>query len=54
MWQFQKPTKFAKKECLKRSLKITNKHTSRTKSKLFKLNNAKLVNTNKCNVQTVN
>ena len=54
MWQFRKPTKFAKKESQKRSLKITNKHTSRTrKHKLFKLNNAKIVNTNKCNVQRV-
>ena len=35
-------------------LKITNKHTSRTrKHKLFKLNNAKIVNTNKCNVQRI-
>ena len=50
MWQFRKPTKFAKKECLK----ITNKHTSRTrKHKLFKLNNAKIVYTNKCNVQRI-
>ncbi len=50
MWQFRKPTKFAKKECLK----ITNKHTSRTrKHKLFKLNNAKIVNANKCNVQRI-
>ena len=52
MWQFRKPTKFTKKECLKRSLKITNKHTSRTrKHKLFKINNAK--NTNKCNMQRI-
>ncbi len=53
MWRFpQKPTKL--KQCLKRSLKITNKHTSRTrKHKLFKLNNAKIVNTNKCNVQRI-
>ncbi len=54
MWQFRKPTKFAKKECQKGSLKITNKNTSRTrKHKLFKLNNAKIVNTNKCNVQRI-
>ena len=54
MWQFRKPTKFAKKESQKRSLKITNKHTSRTrKHKLFKLNSAKIVNTNKCNVQKI-
>ncbi len=54
MWQFRKPTKFANKESQKRSLKITNKHTSRTrKHKLFKLNNAKIVNTNKCNVQRI-
>ena len=50
MWQFRKPTKFAKKECLK----ITNKHTRRTrKHKLFKLNNAKIVHTNKWNVQRI-
>ncbi len=43
MWQFRKPTKFAKKESQKRSLKITNKHTSSTrKHKWFKLNNAKI------------
>ncbi len=54
MWQCRKPTKFAKKECLKGSLKITNKNSSRTrKHKLFKLNNAKIVNTNKCNVQRI-
>ncbi len=55
MWRFRKPTKFAKKEYLKRNLKITNKHTSRTrKHKLFKLNNAiKIVHTNKCNVQRI-
>ncbi len=51
---FRKPTKFAKKECQKGSLKITNKNTSRTrKYKLFKLNNAKIFNTNKCNVQRI-
>ena len=54
IWQFRKPTKFAQKESQKRSLKITNNHTSRTrKHKLFKLNNAKIVNTNKCNVQRI-
>ncbi len=54
MWQFRKPTKFARKESQKRSLRVTNKHTSRTrKHKLFKLNNAKIVNTNKCNVQRI-
>ena len=55
MWRSRKPTKFAKKECLKRNLKVTNKHTSRTrKHKLFKLNNAiKIVHINKCNVQRI-
>ncbi len=54
MWQFRKLTKFAKKECLNGILKITNKNTGRTrKHKLFKLNNAKIVNTNKCNVQRI-
>ncbi len=57
MWQFRKSTstKFhARNDCLKRSLKISNKRTSRTrKHKLFKLNNAKIVNTNKCNVQRI-
>ena len=38
IWQFRKPTKFAKKEYLKRSFKIANKNTSRTRGhKLFKL-----------------
>jgi hypothetical protein len=52
MWQFRKPTitKFAKNVYLKRGLKITNKHTTRTrKHKLFKLNKTE----SKCNVQRI-